>query len=72
MSEKLPRVSAQKIIAALERKGFTGVRQSGSHKIFKNDTGIRVTVPDHAGKILHPKIIRQICKDTGIDPGELT
>lgn len=72
MSERAPRVPAQKIIAALERKGFTCVRQSGSHKIFKNEAGIRVTVPNHAGKILHPKILKQICKDTGIDPGELT
>ena len=55
----------------LKRKGFTCVRQSGSHKIFKNDFGIRVTVPDHAGKILHPKILKQICKDADINPDEL-
>lgn len=71
MSDKLPRIPAYKIITALERKGFTCVRQSGSHKIFRNDAGIRVTVPDHAGKIMHPKIVRQICKDTGIGPSEL-
>jgi len=53
MSEKLPRVPAHRIIAALERKGFTCVRQSGSHKIFKNNAGIRITVPEHNGKILH-------------------
>jgi predicted RNA binding protein YcfA (HicA-like mRNA interferase family) len=72
MSEKLPRVPAKKIIALLEKKGFVLVRQSGSHKIYKNNSGIRVTVPDHAGKILHPKILSQICKDTGISPDELS
>ena len=71
MSEKLPRVPASRIISLLKRKGFNCVRQSGSHKIFKNDAGIRVTVPDHAGKILHPKIVKQICKDANIDPDEL-
>jgi predicted RNA binding protein YcfA (HicA-like mRNA interferase family) len=71
MSEKLPRIPAERIIALLKRKGFSCVRQSGSHKIFKNGAGVRVTVPDHAGKILHPKIVKQICKDAGIDPGEL-
>jgi predicted RNA binding protein YcfA (HicA-like mRNA interferase family) len=71
MSEKFPRVPASRIITLLKRKGFTCVRQSGSHKIFKNDSGIRVTVPDHTGKILHPKIVRQICKDAHINPDEL-
>lgn len=71
MSEKLPRVTADRIIAALQKRGFTCARQSGSHKIFKNDDDIRVTVPCHTGKILHPKITKQICKDAGIDPGEL-
>jgi predicted RNA binding protein YcfA (HicA-like mRNA interferase family) len=54
-----------------KKKGFTCIRQGGSHKIFKNDSGTRVTVPDHAGKILHPKIVKQICKDAGINPDEL-
>ena len=71
MSEKLPRVPASRIISLLKRKGFACVRQSGSHKIFKNNAGIRVTVPDHAGKILHPKIVKQICKDADINPDEL-
>ena len=71
MSEKLPRVTAGRVIAILEKKGYTCIRQSRSHKIFRNDSGIRVTVPDHAGKILHPKIVKQICRDTGITPEEL-
>ena len=71
MSDKLPRVPADRIIAALEKRGFSCVRQSGSHKIFRNDDGIRVTVPCHTGKILHPKIVKQICTDAGISPGEL-
>ncbi|MCK9631059.1 MAG: type II toxin-antitoxin system HicA family toxin [Methanoregula sp.] len=71
MSEKLPRVPAERVIALLKKKGFSCVRQSGSHKIFRNNAGIRVTVPDHAGKILHPKIVKQICRDAGISPEEL-
>lgn len=71
MSGKLPRVTAGRVISILEKNGYTCVRQSGSHKIFRNDAGIRVTVPDHAGTILHPKIVKQICRDTGIGPEEL-
>jgi len=39
------------------------VRQSGSHKIYKNSKGVRVTVPYHPGKILHPKLFKAILKD---------
>jgi predicted RNA binding protein YcfA (HicA-like mRNA interferase family) len=45
MMEKLPRVTAAETIKVLERAGFFLVRQSGSHKIYKNKEGKRVTVP---------------------------
>jgi predicted RNA binding protein YcfA (HicA-like mRNA interferase family) len=66
MSEKLPRVTADKVIRVLERAGFSMVRQSGSHKIYKNKDGVRITIPYHSGKTLHPKIIRNILKDADI------
>jgi predicted RNA binding protein YcfA (HicA-like mRNA interferase family) len=50
--------------------GFGFQRQSGSHKIYKNCHGIRITVPDHSGKIIHPKIIKTILHDTGITVDE--
>ena len=46
---RLPRVTASQAIRALERAGFSLSRQSGSHKIYKNDEGKRVTVPYHTG-----------------------
>jgi len=54
MSENLPRVTADEVIKALKRVGFSLVRQSGSHKIHKNAQGKRVTVPYHAGKGTSP------------------
>jgi len=71
MREKVPRITAGRIISLLQKRGYVCVCQSGSHKIFRNNTGIRVTVPDPSGKILHPKIVKQICRDTGINPQEL-
>lgn len=68
---RLPRVTAAQIIRVLEKKGFTLSRQSGSHMIFKNSAGRRVTVPFHAGKILHPKILKSIITDADIAPEEL-
>jgi len=69
---KLPRVTARQITAALEKAGFFLARQSGSHMIYKNASGRRVTVPFHAQKILHPKLLRSILRDAGIKPEALT
>jgi predicted RNA binding protein YcfA (HicA-like mRNA interferase family) len=66
MSERLPRVTAAEAIRVLEKVGFLLVRQSGSHKIFKNQEGRRVTVPFHSGKTLHPKVLKSILKDADL------
>ena len=66
MSERLPRVTAQQAITVLEKIGFICVRQSGSHKIYKNAEGKRVTVPYHSKKILHPKVLRSILGDANL------
>ena len=39
MSEKLPRVTANEMLKIVEKLGFRFSRQSGSHKIYKNDEG---------------------------------
>ena len=65
MIKKLPRVTAAEVIRALEKTRFSLVRQSGSHKIYKNSEGKRVTVPYHPGKILHPKLLKSILRDAG-------
>jgi len=70
MSEKLPRVTANEMIKIVEKMGFHFTRQSGSHKIYKNNEGKRVTIAYHTGKILHPKIIKSILNDVGISVDE--
>lgn len=71
MPGKLPRVTARQIMAVLEKLGFLFSRQSGSHKIYKNSVGKRVTVPFHGDKILHPKVLKSILQDAGIDDKKL-
>ena len=68
---RLPRLTAKQAISILEKRGFKLVRQSGSHKIFRNSDHKRTTVPFHANKILHPKILASILKDAEIKPDEL-
>ena len=71
MSQRLPRVTADKIIRVLEKAGFTIARQSGGHKIYKSSTGKRVTVPCHKGKIIHPKVLMSILKDANLSREDL-
>ena len=66
MTDKLPRITAAEAIRALEKAGFSLARQSGSHKIYKNEEGKRATVPYHSGKILHPKVLRSILSDADL------
>ncbi|MBN1761925.1 MAG: type II toxin-antitoxin system HicA family toxin [Methanomicrobia archaeon] len=66
MSEKLPRITASRVLKVLEKAGFVCVRQSGSHKIYKNSEGKRVTVPYHSKKVLHPKVLKSILSDADL------
>ena len=68
---KLPRLTARENAAVLERIGFSLTRQSGSHRIYKNAVGKRATVPYHASKILHPKVLKSILRDAELSLEEL-
>jgi len=57
MSTKLPATNAKNLIKILEQKGFTFSRQSGSHAIYANKNGIKVTVPVHGEKRLRERIV---------------
>ncbi len=70
MTDKLPRVKAADAVRVLEKAGFFLARQSGSHRIYKNAEGQRVTVPYHSGKELHPKILKNILRDADMTPEE--
>lgn len=71
MPKRLPRLTAKEISSIIEKKGFSLSRQSGSHKIYKNKQGKRVTIPFHGSKILHPKVLKSILADADIGAGEL-
>ncbi|MCO5052288.1 MAG: type II toxin-antitoxin system HicA family toxin [Verrucomicrobiae bacterium] len=61
---KLPRLTAAEAERSLLAAGFILMRSKGSHRIyFRGD--VRVVVPFHRGKILHPKIVREVLSATG-------
>jgi len=61
MPEKSPRLKAKKAEKILFDKGFTLLRQKGSHRIYGKGSK-RMILPFHAGKILHPKIVKELFK----------
>ncbi len=61
MPAKLPRLTSQKAEKILLSAGFEMIRSKGSHRIYiKGDR--RVVVPFHSGRILHPKVVKQVLK----------
>lgn len=63
MSNKQPTANAKQLIRALEKKGFFFKRQSGSHAIYANIHGTKVTVPIHGKKNIGKGLLKQIMKD---------
>ena len=70
-NDRLPRLTAAEVIKALKRAGFSLARQSGSHKLYKDKEGKRVTVPYHSERILHPKVLKSILRDAELTVKEL-
>ena len=62
-----PTVTAKEFIKVIEKLGFSFDRQKGSHAIYKNNDGSRVTVPIHSGKNIKQGTLMGMIQDIGID-----
>jgi predicted RNA binding protein YcfA (HicA-like mRNA interferase family) len=58
---KLPRLSPQEAESMLLKDGYEFIRSKGSHRIYIKGTR-RMVIPFHSGKVLHPKIVKQLIK----------
>ncbi|NCO66455.1 MAG: hypothetical protein COW32_02595 [Candidatus Aquicultor secundus] len=56
---KPPRLTPQDAETLLLRAGFVLDRSKGSHRIYMRENK-RIIIPFHTGKMLHPKIIKQV------------
>ncbi len=61
---RLPRLTAPEAERLLLRAGFLHLRSKGSHHIYRRQQE-RLVLPFHAGKTLHPKIVRQVLEAVG-------
>ncbi|MBW1741546.1 MAG: type II toxin-antitoxin system HicA family toxin [Deltaproteobacteria bacterium] len=67
MSPKLPKVSGQKAIKALQKIGYEIVRQKGSHirlRNYRRPECRPITVPKHT--VLKPGLLRSILHDANL------
>jgi len=56
---KLPRLTAEEAERKSYKAGFRLIRSKGSQRLYIGE-GRRIILPFHAGKTLHPKIIKQL------------
>ncbi len=71
---KLPRITGEELVKALQRAGFEVARQRGSHvQMGKWIEGEKVTfpVPVHQGKTLKPGTLSGILRKAGISVEQL-
>ncbi len=61
---RLPRLTALEAERRLLAAGFVLMRSKGSHRIYFR-ANERIVVPFHRGKILHPKVVREVLLATG-------
>jgi len=59
MPDKPQRLTAKEAEKFLLENGFSLSRQKGSHRIYRKGK-YRMVLPFHSGKILHPKIIKEL------------
>ena len=52
-------MTAKEAESLLFKAGFNLVRQKGSHRIYKKNN-LRIVIPFHSEKELHPKIVKEI------------
>jgi predicted RNA binding protein YcfA (HicA-like mRNA interferase family) len=72
MSPKLPVVSADELVKALEKFGYVAVRQKGSHIRMRHSTDPNrqpLTVPRH--KSVRKGLLRRILRDAQITVDQL-
>ncbi|WP_373480012.1 type II toxin-antitoxin system HicA family toxin [Geminocystis sp.] len=62
---------AKQVLKALQNKGWTIKRQSGSHKILEKSGWNNVVFAFHDGEEIGPKMLTRIAKLTGLSPDEL-
>ncbi len=72
MADRLPKITASDLLAALARGGWVRIRQRGSHvRLAHPDRPTRVTVSIHCGQIVKPGTLLAVLDQAGLTVDEL-
>jgi len=66
-----PSVPARRVLAALERIGWTVKRQNGSHRVLSRAGWPNVVFASHDREEIGPKMLARIGRNTGLKPEDL-
>jgi len=66
-----PSTKAQRVLAALQRIGWTVKRESGSHKVLARAGWPDVVFAFHERDEIGPRMLARIARQTGLDPSDL-
>ena len=67
---KLSAIRSRDLVKILEKLGFKGLRQRGSHLRLVHSDGRKTTVPMHSGEKVGKGLLRKILRDVGLTPDE--
>lgn len=68
---KLPTLTGEELIAALQKIGFVVIRQKGSHVRMKHSDNRVVTIPVHARQAVGKGLLLKILRDADLTKDEL-
>ncbi|GHV37535.1 hypothetical protein AGMMS50268_06420 [Spirochaetia bacterium] len=66
-----PSTKASRVLAALERTGWSVKRQVSSHKTLERAGWTDYVFAFHDGDEIGPKMLARIAKHTGLEPSDL-
>jgi predicted RNA binding protein YcfA (HicA-like mRNA interferase family) len=68
---RLPRITGQKLVAALLKAGFVVARIRGSHHFLKHEDGRATVVPVHRGETIGYGLLAKILRDCEMTADDL-
>jgi predicted RNA binding protein YcfA (HicA-like mRNA interferase family) len=68
---KLPSITGEELIVALQKIGFCVVRQKGSHIRMKHEDNRVVSIPVHTRKTIGKGLLLKILRDADLTKDEL-
>ena len=69
---RLPALTGEQVIKALEKAGYQTVRQKGSHVYLTHADGRATVVPIHKSETIGRGLLRKILRDTELSIEEFT